>query len=195
MEELIEEEYSTAEVCKILGEKIYNLKYMEKKLGIHINTKENSRRSYSKENLELLKNAFRLKSSGLGYEKIKNQLITNIKKESEPEIKKKNLNLDNTKVNKPANTASPQNVPISIGIQLTKEQNELINSLTQNIANIIDKKLNNFNNNIANEFNCILKQNGEIKSTLETETTKCDSCFNIISDLKNNVKKKKGFFR
>lgn len=195
MEELIEEEYSTAEVCKILGEKIYNLKYMEKKLGIHINTKENSRRSYSKENLELLKNAFHLKSSGLSYDKIKNQLTINIKKESEPEIKQKDLKVDNAKVNKPANTTSHKNAPISIGIQLTKEQEDLINSLTQNIANIIDTKLNNFNSNIANEFNCILKQNGEIKSTLETETAKCDNCFNIVSDLKNNGRKKKGFFR
>lgn len=69
-----DELYSTNQICELLGIEDFNLRYIEKTVGLNIKRNNASEKIYSPKDIETLKFIFELNDKGLDYKTIKKVL-------------------------------------------------------------------------------------------------------------------------
>jgi DNA-binding transcriptional MerR regulator len=65
------ETYTIGQVCDILGCEHHNLRYIEKTIGLEIKRDQYTDRSYTEQDLNVLKMVFQLRKQGMNYKAIK----------------------------------------------------------------------------------------------------------------------------
>jgi DNA-binding transcriptional MerR regulator len=145
-----DEIYSIGKVCELLGVELFNLRYIEKTIGLDIKRNDSGERIYSQTDVETLKFIFELKNQGLNYKAIKKVL------EHQEEI-----GIDTLK------NADGE----SLIIQDKKSQklmSMIKNIIDESIENKVNSKLEDMTNSIEN----LVKQNQDLKKSLEHEQQK-----------------------
>ena len=69
-----DELYSINQICELLGIEDFNLRYIEKTVGLNIKRNNASEKIYSPKDIETLKFIFELNDKGLDYKTIKKVL-------------------------------------------------------------------------------------------------------------------------
>ena len=69
-----DEQYSKDQVCELFGIENFNLRYLEKTVGLNIKRNNDREKIYSQNNIETLKFIFELNDKGLDYKGIKRLL-------------------------------------------------------------------------------------------------------------------------
>jgi len=69
-----DELYSINQICELLGIEDFNLRYIEKTVGLNIKRNNASEKTYSPKDIETLKFIFELNDKGLDYKTIKKVL-------------------------------------------------------------------------------------------------------------------------
>ena len=69
-----DELYSINQICELLGIEDFNLRYIEKTVGLNIERNNASEKIYSPKDIETLKFIFELNDKGLDYKTIKKVL-------------------------------------------------------------------------------------------------------------------------
>jgi len=145
-----DEIYSIGKVCELLNIEIFNLRYIEKTTGLEIKRNNAGERIYSQTDLETLKFIIKLKSQGLNYKAIKKVL----------EHKEKIV------------TDSIENEDgESLIIQNGKSQ-KFMSMIKDTIDKSIESKVNSKLERITSSIETLVKQNQELKQSLEIEQEK-----------------------
>jgi len=71
-----DELYSMDQICELLGIENFNLRYIEKTVGLDIKQNNVGEKIYSSKDIETLKSIFELNDKGLDYKAIKKVLNT-----------------------------------------------------------------------------------------------------------------------
>lgn len=145
-----EETYSIGQVCELLGIENFNLRYIEKTIGLEIKRNNAGERTYSQKDFETLKIIFELKDQGLNYKAIKKVL------EHQEEIV--------------SDAVEHEDEP---GLTIKDEKLQQFMSMIKNtIDESIENKVNSKLEGITNSIEILVKQNQELKQSLEREQEK-----------------------
>jgi len=139
--------YSIGQVCELLGIENFNLRYIEKTIGLEIKRNNSGERNYSQTDLETLKLICELKEQGLNYKAIKKVL------EHQGEI---------------AADTRDNSEEEGLIIQQEKLQNYM-SLITNTIDECIENKMNFKLEEIKNNIEILVQQNQELKESLDYE--------------------------
>lgn len=196
--EIQEEKFSLNQVCAMLGEKAYNLKYLEKMLELNIERDMFSHKLYTKKNIEIIKKAKQLKTQkGLSYEEIKktiqedpinspdNEILTIREKEIE------SINSNNLENGGAKEECIEHQQFVIDEAALEKIKSDITDAIIENIATSINKGFDDLKNSIMNDMEYLIKQNTDMKTNLELEIERYFNNIEIkIDGLKNSRSKK-----
>ncbi|MBC8061337.1 MAG: MerR family transcriptional regulator [Clostridiaceae bacterium] len=139
--------YSIGQVCELLSIENFNLRYIEKTIGLEIKRNNAGERIYSQTDLETIKLIFELKDQGLNYKAIKRVL------EHQSEI-----------------AADTEHHEEGEGLIIQEEKLQTFMSLIKNtIDESIENKVNSKLEEITNSLETLVKQNQELKKALDHE--------------------------
>lgn len=145
-----DELYSIGQICELLGIENFNLRYIEKTVGLDIKRNNAGERMYSSKDIETFKFIFELKDKGLNYKAIKKVL------EHQEEIV----------VDSVDNEAEE-------GLIIPEEKLQKFMSMIKNIIDeSIENRVNSKLEGITNSIETLVKQNKELKQELEHEQEK-----------------------
>lgn len=143
-----DEPYSIGQVCELLGIENFNLRYIEKTIGLKIKRNKTGERVYSQKDIETLKLIFELKDKGLNYKAIKN--VLNHQEE-----------------------VAADNVEGNDGLIIQDDKLKTFMSMIKNtIDESIENKVSIKLEGITNSIDLLVKQNQELKKNLEHEQEK-----------------------
>ena len=146
---IINDEYSIGKMCNLLEIENFNLRYIEKTVGLKIKRNNAGERTYSSKDIELFKFIFELKDKGLNYKAIKKVL------EQQEEIVVDNVDEDNEGLIIPDE-------------KLQKFMSLIKDTIDKSIENRVNSKLEG----ITNSIETLINQNKELKQDLEHEQEK-----------------------
>lgn len=153
-----ERKYSIREVCEIVGEKEYTLRYIEKALNLEIERDESKNRWYSEEVLDTLKRVKKLKDQGLNYKGIKAIFETEEIMAMQDEVA----------LTSEENNLILRDKEISISNeQLIKLQQFLTNIISKCIDDSVNNKIDSLENNLVDHLNELEEQNRKLKRTID----------------------------
>jgi len=145
-----EELYSIGQICELLVIENFNLRYIEKTVGLNIKRNNAGERIYSSKDIQTFKFIFELKDKGLNYKAIKNVL------EHQKEIV--------------VDRVDPEDEE---GLIIPDEKLQKFMSMIKNtIDESIEKRVNSKLEGITNNIETLVKQNKELKQDLEHEQEK-----------------------
>ncbi|MCB2343377.1 MerR family transcriptional regulator [Clostridium estertheticum] len=151
MTKIINDElYSIGQICELLVIENFNLRYIEKTVGLDIKRNNAGERMYSSKDIETFKFIFELKDKGLNYKAIKKVL------EHQEEIV-----VDSVDNEVEEGLIIPEE-------KLQKFMSMIKNTIDESIENRVNSKLEG----ITNSIEILVKQNKELKQELEHEQEK-----------------------
>lgn len=151
MTKIIKDElYSIGQICELLEIENFNLRYIEKTVGLDIKRNNAGERIYSSKDIETFKFIFELKDKGLNYKAIKKVL------EHQEEIVVDSVDNEAEK-----GLIIPEE-------KLQKFMSMIKNTIDESIENRVNSKLEG----ITNSIEILVKQNKELKQELEHEQEK-----------------------
>ncbi len=145
-----DELYSIGQVCELLSIENFNLRYIEKTIGLKIKRNKTGERVYSPKDIETLKLIFELKDKGLNYKAIKKVL------EHQEELATDDVEHEEE------DALIIQDDKLQIFMSMIK------NTIDESIQNKVNTKLEG----ITNSIDLLVKQNQELKQALEHEQEK-----------------------
>ena len=145
-----DELYSIGQICELLGIENFNLRYIEKTVGLKIKRNNAGERTYSSKDIETLKFIFELKDKGLNYKAIKKVM------EQQEEIV-----VDSVEHEDKEGLIIPDE-------KLQKFMSMIKDTIDESIENRVNSKLEG----ITNSIETLVKQNKELKQDLEHEQEK-----------------------
>jgi len=139
--------YSIGQVCELLSIESFNLRYIEKTVGLEIKRNTAGERIYCQKDLETVKFIFELKDQGLNYKAIKKVL------EHQDEV------------------ASDIEIPEVKEALILKEQEseKFLNIIKDTIDESIETKVNSRLEGIISSIEILVQQNKELKKALDHE--------------------------
>lgn len=172
MTKIINDElYSIGQICELLEIENFNLRYIEKTIGLNIKRNTVGERIYSPKDIETLKFIFELKDKGLNYKAIKKVL----------------RHQEEVVVDSVAHEA--EEGLIIPDDKLQKFMSMIKNTIDESIENKVNSKLEG----ITNSIEILVKQNKELKQDLEHEQKKhfieLDKKLTKLRDSQDNLKK------
>lgn len=151
MTKIINDElFSIGQICELLEIENFNLRYIEKTVGLNIKRNNVGERIYSPKDIETFKFIFELKNKGLNYKAIKKVL------EHQEEVVVDSVDHE-----------------VEEGLIIPDEKLQKFMSMIKNtIDESIENKVNSKLEGITNSIEALVKQNKELKQDLEHEQEK-----------------------
>ena len=142
--------YSIGKLCELLGIENFNLRYIEKTIGLEIKRNNAGERIYSQTDLETIKFIFEMKNQGLNYKAIKKVLEhqDEVASDSEPSTNEEGLIIKDR--------------------ELQKFMSMIKNTIDESIENKVNSRLEG----ITNSIEILVRQNQELKKSLDYEQEK-----------------------